>query len=64
MAKLASLCEDCEYYDYVLDDESGEMECKADLDEDDYRNLLLGEGNGSCPYFKAYDEYKTVRKQN
>lgn len=55
-------CEDCLYYDYA-DDESDEMICTLDLDEDEMERLASGRYQG-CPYYRDYDEYKRVRKQN
>ena len=43
--------------------ESGTMGCAIDIDEDD----LCRERQSSrhaCPYYRFYDEYKSVRKQN
>ena len=58
---MASNCESCEYYDY--DEDYGEYLCKMSMDEDEYLRLITG-SNRDCPYYKYYDEYKTVRKQN
>lgn len=53
-------CETCAYYDTIYDD--GTMGCVVNVDEDDqYRER---EGRSSCPYYKYYDEYKSVRRQN
>ena len=55
-------CEHCEYY--FFDGDTMEDVCLADLDEDDEVDFLM-HGNGKvCKYFRPYDEYKTVRKQN
>ena len=54
-------CEYCEYYDY--NDESDQYECKMDLDEDEMSAFLSG-FTAECHYFKYYDEYKSVSKQN
>ncbi len=54
-------CESCEYYDY--DEEWGESVCKIDMDEDEYLAFLTNK-NDNCPYYKYYDEYKSVQKQN
>lgn len=54
-------CEDCLYYD--MDDETGDYECTVSLDEDDYYRYSLG-GARHCPYYRYYDEYKSVQKQN
>lgn len=54
-------CLSCEYFDY---DEISDTEgCTKGLDEDDMLKFLTG-NTGECPYYKHYDEYKTVRKQN
>lgn len=53
-------CEDCEHYDV---DENGEYYCSADIDEDDAVSVRAT-GAKACPYFKFYDEYKSVQKQN
>ncbi|MBQ7789179.1 MAG: hypothetical protein IJ398_05955 [Clostridia bacterium] len=54
-------CDSCEYYDY--DEEWGEYLCKIDMDEDEYLAFLTNK-NDNCPYYKYYDEYKSVQKQN
>ncbi|MDD7675040.1 MAG: DUF6472 family protein [Eubacteriales bacterium] len=54
-------CESCEYYDY--DEDWGENVCRVELDEDEMLRFLTGT-NSSCPYYKFYDEYKSVQKQN
>ncbi|MGN1345494.1 MAG: DUF6472 family protein [Eubacteriales bacterium] len=52
-------CETCAYYDVV--DEDGTLGCVVDVDEDEQYRFLTG---GGCPYYKFYDEYQSVRKQN
>ena len=54
-------CEDCEFYDY--DEEWDEYICSVSLDEDEMIDFL-GRNTGRCPYYRYYDEYKSVRKQN
>ena len=57
----ASNCDSCEHYDY---DEFYQMYvCNQDLDEDESVRFLMGNYQ-SCPYYKFYDEYKSVQKQN
>ncbi|MBR4255789.1 MAG: hypothetical protein IKQ18_01395 [Clostridia bacterium] len=56
-----SRCEDCEFYDY--DEYYDQMYCKQELDEDEMEHFVRGQ-TSSCPYFKPYDEYMSVRKQN
>ena len=59
--KQQSNCESCEYYDY---DEYYQIYiCHQNLDEDESVRFLSGEYR-SCPYYKFYDEYKSVQKQN
>ena len=48
-------CEDCAYF--------VDGECVINLDEDEYERFLQSNKN-DCPYFKFYDEYKMVAKQN
>ena len=59
--KSTPLCENCEYYDY--DDEYEMYICTMNMDEDEMSRFMQG-GYRSCPYFKFYDEYKSVQKQN
>ena len=49
-------CESCEFYDQ---DEYGDFSCIMNLDEDEMVNVL-GRNTGSCPYYRYYDEYKSV----
>ncbi len=58
---IEARCEDCLYYD--MDEETGDYECTVSLDEDDYYRYLTG-GSKRCPYFRYYDEYKSVARQN
>ena len=53
-------CDTCWYYDY--DEEYDEYYCMMDLDEDEMYRFLQGKTQ-SCPYFRYYDEYKSVHKQ-
>ena len=55
------MCESCEHYDY--DEDIDDYVCKIDLDEDEYLDYLTKKSS-SCPYYKFYDEYKSVQKQN
>ena len=54
-------CENCVYYDY--DDQLDSYVCTVNLDEDEMVDFLSGRSN-SCSYFRFYDEYKSVQKQN
>ena len=59
--KTAPDCETCTFYDY--DEDYDEYYCRANLDQDDLARL----GSSSravCPYYRMYDEYKSVRKHN
>ena len=59
--KTAANCESCVFYDY--DEEYETYVCEVDLDQDDLADFLAGTTR-SCPYYRFYDEYKSVRKQN
>jgi hypothetical protein len=54
-------CESCLYCDYNEEDDA--VECRIDLDEDEYRAFLT-QDTANCPYYVFYDEYKSVQKQN
>ena len=56
-------CEHCAYFAY--DDATDEYVCDAVgvIDEDDMARLSHGHG-ATCPFFRFYDEYKLVQKQN
>ncbi len=54
-------CETCMYYDY--DEYYQEYICIIDLDEDESVDFVTGCSN-ECPYYRYYDEYKSVQKQN
>ena len=54
-------CDSCVYYDYNEDDDM--YECRVDLDEDEFLAFMTKKTQ-NCPYYKYYDEYKSVRRQN
>ena len=54
-------CEYCAHYLY--DDEYDEYYCDVSLDEDEMEAYMRG-NSVSCGFFKFYDEYKMVEKQN
>ncbi len=56
--KIKPSCDICEFWDT---DEDGERFCSVSLDEDELAGYLSG---SDCPYFRYYDEYKSVQKQN
>ena len=58
---FCSECETCWHYDY--DEEYEEYVCMMSFDEDEAVRYLSGSKN-RCPYFRFYDEYKSVQKQN
>jgi len=58
--KATTNCESCEFYDY--DEEYEEYVCSARLDQDEMANFL-GKTTQGCPYYRFYDEYKSVHKQ-
>ena len=53
-------CESCVYYDF--DEDLDAYVCIRNLDEDEMERFLAGQ-NRSCPYYRYYDEYKSVHKQ-
>lgn len=59
--KKATPCESCAHYDVIYED--GTLGCTIDIDEDDaYRERA--DHRSACPYYKFYDEYKSVQRQN
>lgn len=58
---IKSSCDTCEFYDW--DDDMDDNVCIANLDEDEYVRMMESP-NGRCPFYKYYDEYKSVQKQN
>ena len=54
-------CETCANYYY--DDETEEYCCDINLDEDEMVRFLTS-SSYQCPYYKFYDEYGIVKKQN
>ena len=58
--KPISNCEHCEFYDY--DEEYEEYHCTMRLDEDEMADFIARRTQ-NCPYFRFYDEYKSVHKQ-
>lgn len=54
-------CEHCAYYSF--DENSEEYVCDVMLDEDEMVRYLSGRDQ-TCRYFRPYDEYKLVQKQN
>ena len=58
--KKSTNCESCEFYDY--DEELDAYVCDMSLDEDEMANFL-GKRTDGCPYYRFYDEYKSVHKQ-
>lgn len=56
-----SSCDSCEFY--VYDETTDEYICNMSLDEDEMADFI-GADTGNCPYYRFYDEYKSVQKQN
>jgi len=54
-------CDDCEFFYY--DDEYEQYVCNMSLDEDEMERFMAG-NTSRCPYYRQYDEYGIVRKQN
>ena len=53
-------CESCEFYTY--DEYTDSYCCNLSLDEDEMGDFL-GFNTKGCPYYKFYDEYKSVNRQ-
>ncbi len=58
--KMAASCESCQFFDY--DEDYEEYKCTMSLDEDEMIRVQYSGARG-CPYYKYYDEYKSVHKQ-
>ena len=58
--KASGSCETCVFYDY--NDEYDYYECMVNLDQDELSNFLMG-NTRACPFYRFYDEYKSVNKQ-
>ena len=58
--KQVTNCESCVHYDF--DEDLDAYVCTRNLDEDEMERFLAGR-NRSCPYYRFYDEYKSVHKQ-
>lgn len=59
--QASARCEDCLYWDW--DDEYEQYCCSLAFDEDEMVRVLHS-CERRCPYFRFYDEYKSVQKQN
>ena len=57
--KSGNNCDTCEFYNW--DEELGENVCTVNLDEDEYYRM---QHSRVCPFYKYYNEYKSVQKQN
>ena len=53
-------CDSCEFYTY--DEYTDSYTCNMNLDEDEMGAFLSGFTKG-CPYYRFYDEYKSVQRQ-
>ena len=54
----------CEYCaNYFYDEEYECYVCDINLDEDEMANFICG-FTKDCKYYRFYDEYKSVQKQN
>ena len=59
--KIKGSCESCEFYTY--DEYTDSYSCNLSLDEDEMTDFLSF-GTNECHYYRYYDEYKSVQKQN
>lgn len=53
-------CETCVFYDY--DEDYDTYACQMNLDQDEMGQFLSRQVR-ACPYYRFYDEYKSVQKQ-
>ena len=58
--KPKASCDSCEFYEY--DELTDSYGCNLNLDEDEMVEFLAGRTR-ECPYYRYYDEYKSVHKQ-
>ncbi len=58
---MKTKCEECMYYEF--DEETETYGCIINLDEDEAQRFMEGTLE-TCSYFRFYDEYKMVKKQN
>lgn len=58
--KVEGNCESCVFYDY--DEDFDSYVCTMNLDQDELGRFLAGQTR-ACPYYRFYDEYKSVQKQ-
>lgn len=58
--KTAVACESCVFYDY--DEDYDSYACQMNLDQDEMARFVSGRTQ-SCPFYRFYDEYKSVQKQ-
>ena len=58
--KRVTNCESCEFYDY--DEYTDSYVCAVNIDQDDIERLRYSK-SAACPYYRFYDEYKSVHKQ-
>ena len=56
-----AICDYCQYNSF--DEETGEYYCSVDLDEDEIERFING-NDKECVFYKPFDEYKLVQKQN
>ncbi len=54
-------CATCAHYLY--DNYADEYYCDVDIDQDEYSAMASGK-RYECPYYRYYNEYDTVKKQN
>ena len=58
--QIGGSCESCEFY--IYDDYTDSYVCNMNLDQDELSSFLSGMTRG-CPYYRFYDEYKSVQRQ-
>ncbi len=58
--KMKPSCETCEFFDW--DDDYQDNVCTISLDEDELYRMKTNAAE-VCPYYRYYNEYKSVQKQ-
>lgn len=58
--KAAGACDTCVFYDY--DEDYDTYSCRVNLDQDEMSRFVTHR-TASCPFYRFYDEYKSVHKQ-
>ena len=58
--KIAGTCDSCVFYDY--DEDYDAYFCRVNLDQEEMTRFLA-KRTAACPFYRFYDEYKSVHRQ-